>query len=171
MHLPLNRFLLYVLRGRWEDAGVFPPAYPFDDYCWMVRKLFRRAPRPRFGDPRVIAHELGLVIVAMNVIGCYGEVFEGNTILYSPRGGEREWGLRIYHALAHWILENLYQSDYSEADAWLLTIELACCGPYLLEVGPEQLLAEQRYTPEWLVNLYLQEIEEMAYRQRLRPVR
>lgn len=169
--MDLYRFLRAILRSRWDDARVDPPFYAFDDYCWMAARLFRQTGRPRFGDPRVIALELSITVICMAVIGCYGEVYEGSTILYSPRGGERDWGLRIYHGLAHWILEHFYHGEYSEADAWLLTIELACCGPYLLEVGAEQLLLEQRYCPEWLPRLYLAEIEDCAYRQRRLPVR
>lgn len=164
--MDLYRFLRAILRGQWEAAQVAPPAYWIDDYPWMVARAFRRSGRPRFGDPRVVAHELGIVVIAMAVCGCYGEVFQGDTILYSPEGGERAWGLRIYHGLAHWILENLMGVEYSEADAWLLAIEMACCGPYLLEVGPAQLLDEQRYCPEWLPRLYLDELGEIAWRRR-----
>lgn len=160
--LPLERFLRYLLRRRWDDAGVAPPVLQFDDYPAIARRLFRHTGRPRFGDPRVVAFELALVVICLHVEGCYGEVYEGGTILYSCKGGERYWGLRIYHALAHWILETWYGNEYSESDAWLLTIELACCGEYLLEVGFEQLLTEQRYCPLWLPRLYLEELERLA---------
>lgn len=162
--LPLYRFLSYVLQGRWDAAGVAPPVHPIEDYPWMVRRLYRATGRPRFGDPRVVAHELGIVVVCAAVTGCYGEVCEGSTIAYSCRGGEPAWGLRVYHGLAHWVLETWYCGEYTEADAWLLTIELAWPGAWLLAVTPGE-WEHQRYAPRWLADLYLQELLELAVRR------
>lgn len=163
--MPLHRFLLYLLRGRWEDAGVDAPIYFLDDYPAMAWRIIRLAKRPRFGDPRVIALELGVEVLCWHVTDCYGEVYGQNTILYSCKGGPRAWGLRIYHGLAHWVLETLYHGEYSEADAWLLTVELAFPGSWLLNVGAEEATAQQPYAPEWLARLYNEEMGELAVRR------
>lgn len=159
--MPLHRFLTYLLRGRWEAAGVDPPVHLIDDYPWMARRLFRATKRPRFGDPRVIALELEITVICAAITGCYGELFESGVIAYSCKGGEPAWGLRIYHGLAHWVLETWYCGEYTEADAWLLTIELAWPGAWLLAVTPGE-WEEQRYAPRWLAELYLQELHELA---------
>jgi hypothetical protein len=162
--MPLYRFLAYLLQRRWDAAGVEPPVHLVEDYPWMARRLFRATRRPRFGDPRVVAFELEITVICSAVLGCYGEICEGNTIIYSCRGGEPSWGLRVYHGLAHWVLETWYCGEYTEADAWLLTVELAWPGAWLLEVTEDD-WDQQRYAPFWLAALYLQELQELATRR------
>jgi hypothetical protein len=149
--LPLDRLVGYLLARNFDAAELGQPQlFPdyYEDLCHWMR---RRCDLPlRFPDPRQFAVELDVWTVCEPVSGCYGEINEGDDILYSSRGGPRAWGLRIYHGLAHWILRKHYRFDYTEADAWLLTIELACPAWYLRQVGPEQFIAENEHVPEWL---------------------
>ena len=164
MSLPLDRYILLLLRQRWSDAGERRPLYDPEDYPKMVRQVISKTRRPRYGDPRVIAVELGLTVVCDDILGCYGEVTEGDEICYSCKGGERAWGLRIYHGIAHWILGNWY-GEHEESDAWLLTIEMAVDAVRVLHLGPEIILEDQRYAPLWLPALYHRELLEAGDRQ------
>lgn len=162
--LPLNRYLRFLLRGQYAEAGEEVPRFDPEDYRRIGRRFRAACDRPTyFPDPRHFAFVQHIATICWPVSGeCYGEVNDNCEILYSCKGGPRAWGLRIYHGLAHWILREWYAGEYEESDAWLLTIELACLGDYLLEVGPERVTDENLFVPAWLVRMYYAELRMAA---------
>lgn len=154
--LPLDRYLRHLLRGEYERVGDEVPRFDREDYSRIARRFRAACDRPTlYPDPRHFAFALHVSTICEPVSGeCYGEINEGNEILYSCKGGPRCWGLRVYHGLAHWVLRNWYADEYEESDAWLLTIELACFCDYLEASGPEVVIAENVFVPDWLVRMY-----------------
>jgi hypothetical protein len=161
--LPLETYLRLLLRGEYEQTGDERPRFDTDGYRRMARRMRTKCARPTFyPDPRHFALPLGINPLCEHVEGCYGEVNEGDDVLYSCKGGPRSWGLRVYHGIAHWILRTWYADEYEESDAWLLTIELACIGDHLLDVGPDAVAAENEFVPMWLVRMYFSALRMAA---------
>jgi len=144
--------LRMIFLGRWFDAGVEPPNTSPADRRGMARWMREKCARPTlFPDPLHFVVKLGLRPVERRITGFGCECTDGHTIVYPPFDDARERGVRLYHGLAHCILLR-HGWIHSEADAWLLTGELALPTCEARRVRTiEEAFEEQQWATHWLL--------------------
>ena len=143
------RKLHHLIAGRWERAGVDPPImYPYDR-VHTARRAMERAGHTFWDDPRDLAIGLGMKVAPFNTRGCGVEIATRDTVLYRWSPDRRERGIRILHGTAHALLLR-EDWEHTEADAWLLTLELAAPAHECRALGPEE-VAREAHAPSDIV--------------------
>jgi hypothetical protein len=103
-------------------------------------------------DPRWFAYSLGLRVGKSAHVPCGGEVTGFGVVVYQDTSDRQDRGLRVYHGIAHALLER-EDWTHTEADAWLLTLELAIPPSALREHGIEH-VRRVAHAPAWAVDLW-----------------
>lgn len=143
-----------VLAGRYDEAGVEPPTLSDADIIQIVRQMIERTRRPPLANP---IHHLvrdGLRPVDRPLAGAGHEATDGTTIWFRWTSDQRELGRRVKHGHAHALL---FSDDHNEADAIILTAELALPTS---EVGryttADEAARDAIHAPHWLLDLQIE---------------
>lgn len=147
-----SRLLPLLLAGQCAQAGLDPPrCYPWDRVR-VAERAYAAAGATWGASPRTVATGLGIALVAAPVRGCGGEVASGGVVLVADHRDPRERVLRQWHGLAHALLTR-EDWRHSEADVWLVTLELAC--PRAVLGRPDDELLAGSHAPAWALRRWL----------------
>jgi hypothetical protein len=146
----LRRYLSRLLAADWIGANVGAPLM----YATDRQEVARRARLEASGydwdcDPRCLAQDLGFRVACSRLDHCGGEIAGHGMIVYSPHPDRKERGLRVFHGVAHGLLDR-DGWRYTEADAWMLTFDLAVNQRAIREHGLDE-VATATHAPEWVV--------------------
>jgi hypothetical protein len=127
----LRRRWALVFRGRYHDAGLEPPRLDVGDRIEVARRARARHDRPTGCDPLDLLVCDDVLVDDRAPAACGCEVCDGTWVRYRHHPDPRERGDRCWHGYAHTLLVR-EGWDSTEADAILLTGELALCTPLAL---------------------------------------
>ena len=115
-----------VLVGRYDEAGVGPPLFPAWDIVRIAAWVIDKAGRPvRSPDPVHLAVAHKVRVLDQVPLGAGNECCDGERIYYRWDRSRRIRGTRVFHGLAHCAFGLAKWRGHTEADAVILTAELA----------------------------------------------
>lgn len=146
--------------GRYDEAGVEPPLYGAWDMVQLGRWIYDKAGRPVVcPDPVHVGVRHGVDVLDQVPLGAGGECCDGRRIWYRWDRSRRVRGTRVLHGLSHCAFELAGWPCHTEADAWLLTAELALPTDTARQCRSlKEAMEVQRHADAWLLRAQLRRV-------------
>lgn len=148
-----REYLRLLLQGKYNWIGEAPPRFGAVDHREFAERIYRRTRLPVGCNPLWIAESLGIVVRPAALPPNTREVYSGGMILCPQGKGPRRWGIKVIHGIVHHEAERIWYGEWTHADIWLASIELAIPADALF-LEKEGATEAFPFAPEWLIDDY-----------------